>query len=466
MMSHLLYNSRRSAAKVVFLAALLLGVLSAKGQTGTLPVLHIDTQNKQPVTSKITYISGTYYLVDTSEGGKNVGSKESPKALEIRGRGHSSWKGAKKPYKIRLAEKTPLLGMKANRHWALLKFNEPTVAGMQLGRMMGMDWTPTTQPVEVLLNGDFLGLYLLTETNRIGKNRLNIYKQPDSNEDANTIPYGWLVEVDNYIESNQISIQEGEKWRSRITYHSPDTLSSRQRQWLTNEFNTVNTAIYDVDKEHSTWEQLIDVDAMARYFIIQEVLDNTDGFHGSFYLHKDRADDARWVAGPLWDLSCSQRAKTDYTFRMKTSYAFIPHWIGELVKDEDFCRAVRRAWAEFYPDKIQAWMEYIDAHLLSCAEAFETEKKLWNYTNRDTLRERVGKLKSALLANIEWFNDNLPHGMADSASAAPMNRKIIKVEYINMAGIRSPRPWKGINIKETVYEDESVSISKVVINKH
>ena len=37
---------------------------------------------------------------------------------------------------------------------------------------------------------------------------------------------------------------------------------------------------------------------MARFFILQEVMDNPDGFHGSFYLHKDLADNAKWVAGP------------------------------------------------------------------------------------------------------------------------------------------------------------------------
>ena len=298
---------------ILSIAISLFSALSVKGQTNTLPVIHINTENKKAITSKTVYIPGTYFIVDSKNSTMNIGSEESPLALEIRGRGHSSWKGDKKPYKIKLAEKAPLLGMKKNKHWALLKFNEATIVGLQLGKIMGMDWTPSTQPVEVILNDDYIGLYFLTETNRIGKNRLDIYEQPDRNEDESTIPYGWLVEVDNYIESNQIFIQETSKWKARFTYHSPDTLSSAQKQWLINEFTAINTAIYDEDKTNSTWEQLVDVDAMARYFIIQEVLDNSDGFHGSFYLHKDMADDARWVAGPLWDLVCSQRDKTDYS---------------------------------------------------------------------------------------------------------------------------------------------------------
>lgn len=440
-----------------------LAMLNANAQTGTLPVLYIETQNHQPITSKTVYISGTYFMVDNQNPDFNVGSAESPMPLEIRGRGHSSWKGVKKPYKIKLADKTPLLGMNKHRHWALLKFYEPTVAGMQLGNIMGMDWTPSTRPVEVVLNGDYLGLYLLTETNRIGKNRLNIYEQPNWNEDENTIPYGWLVEVDNYYETNQIRIRENNSWNLRLTYHSPDSLSTAQRQWLVGEFQDINAAIYDEDKINSTWEQQIDVDAMARYFIIQEVLDNSDGFHGSFYLHKDRKDDARWVAGPLWDLSCNQRQKTDYTFRMKTSYGFTPHWIGELIQDTDFCIAVKDAWEEFYPQEVQPWMDYIDEHLLLCSDAFEQEKVRWNYSNQDPLEVRVGRLKSALLANIEWFNDNLPSTPDTNTKVVLVKKEVVKVEYVNMAGMCSSRPWNGVNIKVTTYDDGSTSTTKVIV---
>lgn len=440
-----------------------LTMLNANAQTGTLPVMYIETLNHQPITSKTVYIPGTYFLVDNQNPDFNIGSAESPMSLEIRGRGHSSWRGVKKPYKIKLAEKTPLLGMNKHKHWALLRFYEPTVAGMQLGNIMGMDWTPSTRPVEVVLNGDYLGLYLLAETNRIDKNRLNMFEQPNWNEDENTIPYGWLVEVDNYYETNQISIRENDSWNLRLTYHSPDSLSTAQRQWLVGEFQDINAAIYDKDKNNSTWEQMIDVDAMARYFIIQEVLDNSDGFHGSFFLHKDRKDDARWIAGPLWDLSCNQREKTDYTFRMKTSYGFTPHWIGELIQDTDFCNAVKDAWEEFYPREVQPLMDYIDEHLLLCSDSFEQEKVQWNFTNQDPLEVRVDRLKSALLANIEWFNNNLPSTPGANTKDVLVNKEVVKVEYVNLTGMRSTRPWDGVNIKVTTYDDGSTSTTKVIM---
>lgn len=131
--------------------------------------------------------------------------------MHIRGRGHSSWKGPKKPYKIKLAKKTAMMGMPQNKHWALLKPTENIVAGLQLGKLMGMEWTPSFRPVEVVLNGDYIGQYFLTETIRIDENRVNIYKQQDKETTPDLIKGGWLVEVDNYHDENQITIPENSR---------------------------------------------------------------------------------------------------------------------------------------------------------------------------------------------------------------------------------------------------------------
>ena len=284
--------------------------------SGTLPVMYIDTESRKPVVSKDVYLNATYRLDPMgAEGVDALGSELEPLPLQIRGRGHSSWRGEKKPYKIKLGEKTAIMGMPKNKHWALLKPSENTVAGLQLGKLMGMAWSPSFRPVEVVLNGDYIGLYFLTETIRIDKNRVNIHEQKDKETNPDLIKGGWLVEVDNYTDDCQITIRENETWKLRIRYHSPEDLSAAQLQWLTDEFKAANAAIYSTDKTSKEWEKYIDVESMARFFILQEVMDNPDGFHGSFYLHKDLTENAKWVAGPIWDLVCYNREKSDYTFR-------------------------------------------------------------------------------------------------------------------------------------------------------
>lgn len=417
--------------------------------SNTIPVMYINTDHGKAITSKTEYVSATFYIADPA-GQASIGSLEAPQTMQIRGRGHSSWRGDKKPYKIKLDNKLPLLGMPKNKHWALLKFNPPTMAGFKLGNLIGMDWTPSCKPIEVVLNGDYIGLYLLTETIRIGKDRVNIYEQPDRNVDASTIPGGWLVEVDNYFESNQIMFRENPQWNINITYHSPEVLSEAQKNWLTDEFKGINQDIYSKDKNHSKWEERIDVDAMARFFIIQEVLNNPDGFHSSFYLHKDLGEGQRWVAGPIWDLSCMKREKTDYTYKMKVSYVFTPHWIDELLKDDDFCTAVRQAWKEFYPAKSDKWIDDLVNDFYPYESAYTHDCERWHKSVSRPLSEEATTLRFALKRNMEWFNLHLPGHETSDINFAKQNGKSYTVYSL-----------QGIKIRETSsYHDATHGLPK------
>lgn len=383
--------------------------LSTIAASGTLPVLYIDTENHEPIVSKEVYLNATYRLDPMgTEGVEALGSEGNPLPMQIRGRGHSSWRAQKKPYKIKFAKKTAIMGMPKNKHWALLKPTENTVAGLQLGKLMGMAWTPSFRPVEVVLNGDYIGLYFLTETIRIDENRINIHEQKDRETNPDLIKGGWLVEVDNYHDECQITIPENNRWNLTLRYHSPEDLSDAQMRWLTDEFKAINAAIYSSDKTSTEWEKYIDVESMARFFILQEVMDNPDGFHGSFYLHKDLADNAKWIAGPIWDLVCYNREKTDYTFRMKVHYGFTPHWIGEIIQYDSFCKAVKSVWKEVYPERLYEVYRHIDETVLPLDKAWKNDCERWNEDPSQTARLRANRIKTALRRNMEWFDSHPP----------------------------------------------------------
>ncbi|MDE6669173.1 MAG: CotH kinase family protein [Muribaculaceae bacterium] len=401
--------------------------------SGTLPVLYIETENREPIVSKEIYLNAVYRLDPMGiDGVEALGTEADPLPMQIRGRGHSSWKGVKKPYKIKLGKKTAIMGMSKNKHWALLKPSENTVAGFQLGKLMDMAWTPSFRPVEVVLNGDYIGLYFLTETIRIDENRVNIYEQQDRETDTDLISGGWLVEVDNYRDKCQITIPENDSWNLTLRYHTPEDLSDVQLQWLTDEFKSINSTIYSTDKTSTQWENYIDVESMARFFIIQEVMDNPDGFHGSFYLHKDLSEDSKWVAGPIWDLVCYNRDKTDYTFRMKVHYNFIPHWIGEIIQYDSFCKAVANVWQEVYPERLSEIYEYVDETILPLEVAWNNDCIRWDEDASQTAELRAERIKTALHRNIEWFDKHLPES---SYASIPSIEEAATVKVYNLQGM-------------------------------
>lgn len=125
--------------KILFLIVVALGAISCSDDatanepnspgnvtiSRTLPVLYIHTENNRPITSKTEYIKATYRLDPMgTEGVEALGTEAEPLPMQIRGRGHSSWKSRKKPYKIKLDKKTAIMGMPKNKHWALLQPSE------------------------------------------------------------------------------------------------------------------------------------------------------------------------------------------------------------------------------------------------------------------------------------------------------------------------------------------------------
>ena len=193
--------------KILILSIFLLtvSVSMAVNPTGTLPIVHVYTVSGLPVTDKENYVAGKIYIDNVGTGQSPLGTAAVPLDMEIRGRGNWTWLGFdKKPYKIKLGKSSPVLGMPKSKHWALmaaaddhLGFLRNTV-GFMLGQYIGLKWTPHQVPVELVLNDDYQGIYFLTETIRIQKNRVNIDEQPDNNTDPNTLKGGWLLEIDNY----------------------------------------------------------------------------------------------------------------------------------------------------------------------------------------------------------------------------------------------------------------------------
>ena len=136
--------------------------------------LYITTNDGKDVTSKEEYKPCQILL-----NGRGAFSNYSASA-SIRGRGNSTWEWYdKKPYRIKLDEKHKILGLDKAKHWVLLANYRDITDIMntfvfEMGEWLGLPYTNHTRYVEVFLNGDYRGLYQLTEQVQQGKNRVDI----------------------------------------------------------------------------------------------------------------------------------------------------------------------------------------------------------------------------------------------------------------------------------------------------
>ena len=381
----------------------------AMSYSGTLPVMFINTEGAVPITSKEEYVYADYYVDNMGiEGIENVGSQDAPQLMEIRGRGNYTWSDFdKKPYRIKLDQKTPLLGMKRNKHFALLAHPDDKLGflrntvGFELSRRLGLAWTPAQQPVEVVLNGDYLGLYMLTEIIRVEPDRVNITEQANYETNRFLITGGWLVEIDNYLEEEQVRTVEGNGNSIWSTYKSPELLSDEQRTYLTGLINTANAAIYVSDKTNNSWEKYIDPDTLACFYLTQELLDDTESFHGSCYWHKENGDSTKIMFGPVWDFgNAFHRTPNRFIYDQP---AFTQTWIGEIAKFPHFQEIVLKHWNRYVRMHHKSMDEFIDDFIGKIYYAAMSDAARWpQYGNPDILNDR-DTFKSYFHSKYSWL---------------------------------------------------------------
>ena len=390
--------------------------------SGTLPVLYINTEGNRNIDSKEEYVHADWWLDNMGlEGYEPLGSREEPLGMQIKGHGNYTWIVFKeKPFRIKLDSKQGLLGMKRNRHFCLLPHADDQYGklkdtmGFELSRRIGLSYTPAQAPVEVVLNGQYIGLYFLTEKIRVGQNRVNIEEQNDWETEPANITGGWLLEIDNYKDDNTITFKErdGGEWHDwiRFTPRSPENLSDQQRLYITHFLLQTNAAIYTPDKSSTEWEKYIDIDSLVCFYIIAEIIDNIESFNGSCFMHKHKGDSTKLVFGPVWDMGSSfERINlsdaTDFDYFIYQGDRFQAHWIREIAKFPHFQEKVKEHWKAFYDTDFNGLDidRFIDDHLSSIRQAWSCHALRWKRWSGYDIDRAVALYKTYIHTKIGWL---------------------------------------------------------------
>ena len=393
--------------------------------SGTLPVLYVNTKDSVPVTSKEYYLQGSYYLdAEGFDQYESIGSANEPLPLQIKGRGNNTWVSrAKKPYRLKLDKKAALLGMPKSKHWVLMaaasdwRGKGRDYMAFEISRRMGMPWTPGDVPCELVLNGDYKGLYFVVEKIRIAKERVNIFDMEEAaevaaqnGEEFDDVTGGWLLEIDNYNAPNQLRLPDIDGSTLRVTYQSPESPTPAQKAFIDDLLTRTHNAINTSDKSSREWEQYVDIDAIARFYVIQEVVDNQEAFSGSCWFYKDQGDTAKFIFGPVWDFGSSMSARVNGTVNnfmyentgdnMHWKY----HWIRELVKFPRFQIALRKHWHR-YRDQVFPQMQQVATDLATMIEkAGEADYRRWHDGSSLYIRSYLNQYVRALGNKFDFLS--------------------------------------------------------------
>ena len=447
------------------------GEIPVTGLSNTLPVLYVNVYdslgyyNDEIIDRNLShknYLSGEYWL-DTNgckwmedAGAVSIGSGNSPLPLEIKARGnYTRLAFSKKPFKLKLGKKQSLLGMTKSKHYAILAHADDNkgylknFTGFNLGKRIGLPWTPAMQPVEVVINGDYRGLYFLTESIRVGDDRVPVTELDDNVSDPALVSGGYLVELDNYDEENQIRMTEkgsgpGYKDMLRITFDTPEVYSDLQRRFVSDQFSAMNDLIGD--NSDSLWSYM-DLDDAARYYLVEEIISHVEAYHGSTYLFRERGEGEKWHFSPLWDCGNAYNGPTNDFFYLHTPFGAT--WIPSIRLNAKFNERVNQTWLWFLSTRMDGFFDDIDAYVDHISEAAKADRKRWNgkplpdypganpVVDNSDMQKRKKEVVTHLQAKIEWlkgkFGDytasRFPEPARDTTPAAPLP------EYAKVSGI-------------------------------
>lgn len=252
-----------------------------------LPVLIIETVDKKNVESKFDYLKSMIVIIES-------GDTIMHDSVLIRGRGNSTWNQPKKQYKLKFYDGKDFFGFKKNKHFALVgnyvdKSLMRNAIGLKLSEILDFPWSPKGEYVELVINGDHLGTYMLCETVREGKNRISIDKT------------GFFVEDDwHYLSEPVYFVSKEYKYGFSFKYPDEDDLDEMSFQYIENTINSFECMLKDYESFGShDYLNEIDVESFARYFYHANVLMNMDP--NRWYVKYDNTGESKIQMGPPWD---------------------------------------------------------------------------------------------------------------------------------------------------------------------
>ena len=389
-----------------------------------LPVVKIKTnQVVGPAMDKSSYVEGSLEIIGD---GNFEGLEET--TMKIKGRGNSTWwictdasAGAvvgKCPYQVKFGDKTSILGMPEDKKWVLLaEKSDKSMIRNKIARYMGelsdLEYTPNAEYVELFINEDYQGTYLIGQKVEESSNRVDIGDD------------GYLIEIDTdangRIDVDDI-IFKPTIWSSIHTdgvfnIKDPDIdYGSDEFYLIENYINDFESVLYsnNFNNPDSGYESYIDVDSLIDWFLINEIAKTVDArWYSSIYFSYIPGEKIKM--GPIWDFDLSY-GNLNYSDAQYTSEFYIKqnNWIDRLFLDEVFVEKVKIRYSYYYnklddiKSKIDEFAKYIDKSQKANFERWDIlGVYVWPNPVYDlTYEEEVERLKNWIEERMNWLNSN------------------------------------------------------------
>ena len=419
-----------------------------------LPIVVVNTQSAIPNEPKVPATMG---IISNPPGVRNDFTDpftDYDGRIGIELRGNSSLVFPKKGYGFELWDandndtSVALVGMPAESDWVLSAnysdkslLNNPLT--FHLARRMG-HWAPRTQHVELVMDGQYIGVYILTEKIKRDGDRVDIAKLDPDDLAGDSLTGGYIVKIDWQQGNNSLS------WNSpypppnasgneviEFIYDYPSLPEPQQQAYIEAYIDSFETALIGPQFTHPQlgYAQYIDQRSFIDFMIVNEFGRNVDGYRLSTFLHKDKdSKGGKLAMGPLWDFDLAWH-NADYCYGSEyTGWAYdfnydcpggkmVPFWWWRLQEDTTFTDSLRCRWEELrngplHTDSLLAWCDTMATYL---GESQQRNFQVWPilgtyvWPNPGPLPTdyagEIQELKDWLVLRSAWLDFNWPQNV-------------------------------------------------------
>jgi subtilisin-like proprotein convertase family protein len=296
-------------------------------------------------------------------------------------------------------------------------------------------YAPRVRFVDVIMDGEYRGVYLLAEKIKQGKDRVDIARLDSDNNAGDSLTGGYIIKND----WEQGSLNDG--WESKFTpmesskplywmfhYPEPDKITDAQREYIHAYVDSFELACdKSLTDDVNGYPHFIDVQSFLDMFIIVELAKNVDGYWVSSFYFKDRnSRGGKLSAGPIWDYDLGYGNFEYYYGYAPNGWHWeeygitsdhIPQWWGFLAKDPKFQNQLRCRWTELRKTVLskEHLFALVDGAIAQIDESqghnFQVWKELGQYTwpnampYEKTHAGEVRRVKEWLVMRMAWMDE-------------------------------------------------------------
>lgn len=455
-MKKLYFIKLNTITKIIWLIVLITSY-SATAQTFTdsnLPIVIITTDNDPNTNLPLEILDdpkilATMKIIKRPDGSRNyVTDQNTASFLNYNGRigieirGSSTQTLPKKQYSLTTLKadnisnnNVSVFGMPSENDWILngLGFDPSLIRDYMayyMSRELG-NYASKTEFCEVVINGNYKGLYVFQEKIKSNENRVNVLKIEATDNTLPNITGGYITKADKTTGGDPVAF-----WMDETKFvhdlPKPENATPEQTQYIEAEFNRMQDHAYDDDLIDG-YRTIIDVPSFVDFMLVNELCSNADVYQSSTFFHKDRGGKLR--AGPVWDFN--QSFGSTFTnsshvdqWQFNNGNRIGPPFWSYLFDNSDFRCVLAKRWNEVKalgkPLNKDVLIAYLDNALSYISEAIPRESQRWGAINDHATD--VNRVRNFIVNRTTWINNNIG-SFANCANVLLPPLVITKINY-------------------------------------